>query len=91
MLKRGKTEKGFRLKTVSPLRNPISAEKKLNIRSLLEKQYNKVDENPPITWEDMEDLQFYKKSIYNTEDAAEKTEEEEDECECLEDDCQLPI
>lgn len=89
MLKRGKNEKSFRLKITSPLTKCISDEKKENIKTLLEKQFN--SEDPPQKWDEMEELQFYKDLIYSSNSQEEHGEESEHECDCLETESEIPI
>lgn len=73
------------------MKNPISNEKKQNVRTLLEKQYNKEE----IMWQNLPELEFYKNiledNVIEDVNGTEKSTEQEIECDCLENDQQIHI
>ena len=91
MVKRGKTEKTFKLQH-QPLGNRIAKENKQNVQQLLEKQFN--NDEKKIKWEELPELAFFKNIIYGHSPDSENDEEsptiamdEEEKCECLETEC----
>lgn len=94
MVKRGKTERKFKLK-LQPLGNEITKEKKQNVKLLLEKQFN--NEEKQIKWEELPELKFFKDIIFgnsateeqgeNEQESTEVETDEEETCDCLELDC----
>lgn len=81
LIKRGRSEANCNLNLL-PLGNAISEEKKNNVKSLLEKQFN----NENVQWQEMPELNFYKKILsHNTSQVGEE-DVEQNECDCLEED-----
>ncbi|KAI4455165.1 dna-directed rna polymerases i ii and iii subunit rpabc2 [Holotrichia oblita] len=90
MLKRGKSE-NFKLKFF-PLGNPITEEKKQNVKTLFGKQFTNED----TKWEELPELQFYKQIIFGgrAEESIAEDEaavEESEVCDCMEDDCDVHV
>lgn len=85
IVKRGRSEKNCSLKPL-PLGNPIPLEKKKNVTSLLEKQFNNADAK--VVWQDLPKLSFFKDLLLDEATPSQVEEEREDEgtCDCLEED-----
>ena len=94
ILKKGQTVRNIRLDEKS-LENFISNEKKKNVRTLLEKQFNHEE----LKWKTLSQLDFFKKILEErvTEQtaaegtAAEEAAQEMKDCDCLEADHALHI
>lgn len=89
LLKKGQTGRNIRLEK-KKLENSISNEKKQNVKTLLQKQFN----NEEVKWETLPELEFFKKILEETapeEAAAEEAENETEKRDCLEDDHELHI
>lgn len=91
MVKRGKSEKNFRLEQQA-LGNEITKEKKQNVQQLLEKQFDNKEKG--LKWEELPELAFFKNIIFQnleeSNDTDERTAEIDEEvtyCDCLETDC----
>nr|CAH7757750.1 unnamed protein product [Callosobruchus chinensis] len=84
LVKRGRSEKKFKLK-LSSIENGIAEEKKHNVKQLLEKQYNSVEKG--IKWEDTPELIFFRTIVHGNSTQNEPLDDEDEACDCLELDC----
>ncbi|CAH1965251.1 unnamed protein product [Acanthoscelides obtectus] len=70
IIKRGRSDQKIDFK-VMPLGNPISAKKKKNVISLLEKQFNGDD----FHWPEVPDLNFYKETLLDNVQPSQEDDE----------------
>lgn len=95
LAKKGKKETSITLKQLE-LKINIKSAKKKDVKELLEKHFNRTDGDNIIKWQDLPELEFYRKILEeDAEDADEneeiEQEEDEEQCNCLDDDCALHV
>lgn len=86
LLRKGQTGKNIKLDE-KMLGNSISDEKKKNVRTLLEKQFN----NDEVKWETLPELEFFKKILEPVTEDKDETAQDEETCDCLEADYEIHL
>lgn len=81
MVKRGCSEENSSLNLLS-LGNAISAEKKNNVKTLLEKQFSNED----LQWQDIPELKFYQEILIDNTSQIIEEDDHEESCDCTEED-----